>query len=181
MLENGTWKVNDYGPTHTQVAKDSGSQPLHHLAVELAESAVKMVGDLFAINDKPEIIKLATSKLFMHPMYTDWMDEQVITWCKGHKAHVLLAREASIVLYGINHGYNEIAELYKEIDIISKFNTTLDQQTEYKSALGKMDSKFSTGKERLAALWKKRGLQERRIRTNEELEKEALKESGHGK
>jgi hypothetical protein len=181
MLENGTWKVNDYGPTHTQVAKDSGSQPLHHLAVELAESAVTMVGQLFEKNKLKEIKDLADTKLFVHPMYTDWMDEQVIKWCKGHPAHVKLAHEASIVLYGINHAYNEIAELKEQLDIISQFNTTLDQQTEYKSALSKMKSNVTEGKRRLDALWKERGLQERTKVTNKQIEEEALKGSGHKK
>jgi hypothetical protein len=181
MLENGNWRVNDYGPTHTQVAKDSGSQPLHHLAVELAQEAVSMVGKLFENNRLREIKDLADSTLFVHPMYTDWMDEKVIEWCKNNKDRVSLAHEASIVLYGIRHGYQEIAELSHQINIISTFNTTPEQQKEYKSAISGMSKRWHKGNERLNKLLKKRGLPEIKLRSAEETEKEALKESGYEK
>ena len=181
LLEEGNWKVNDYGPTHTQVAKDSGSQPLHHLAVELAEDAVTMVGELFEKNKLKEITDLATNKLFLHPMYTDWMDEKVINWCKGHPANVLLAREASIVLYGIKHGYNEMVELYNEISIISRFNTTVDQQNQFNSSIAGIGDKLKQGRKKLDKLLKKQGLPEIKLKSAEQSEQEVLKESGYGK
>ncbi|HEX8017782.1 MAG TPA: HET-C-related protein, partial [Flavobacterium sp.] len=104
-LETGNWKVNKYGPTHTQLAKDSALHPLHPLAVELAQEAVFKVGELFTKTDyQDKIIKLATETLFQHPMYTSWMDEKVIDWCKKNKPRVLLSRQPSIILLGIRHG-----------------------------------------------------------------------------
>ena len=105
LLEKGNWKVHKYGPSHTQLAKDSAMHPLHPLAVKLAEEAVYKVGKLFVGNDyKNQIKRLAEQVLFQHPMYTSWMDEQVIDWCKHNKTRVLLARQPSIILLGIRHG-----------------------------------------------------------------------------
>ncbi len=128
LLEQGNWKVNPYGPSHTQLAKDNGIQPLHGLAVDLAKKSVERVGRLFVNGDITGIKNLASSELSVHPMYADWMDEYVISWSKSNPMNLKLAHEASIVLWGIKHGLHEIQELINEIHIISQFNTTEEQQ-----------------------------------------------------
>ena len=180
LLESGNWKVNKYGPTHTQVAKDNGIQPLHHLAVELAEEAVFKVGKLFAKNDyKLQITEYANKILFQHPMHTDWMDEQVIKWCKTNPTKVKLAHESSIVLYGIRHGYQEIANLYNQISVISDFNTTDKQKEEFKAAINKIPAKWNAGWERLNKLWEEKGLEKIKTKTRKQSYEEVMKEAGH--
>lgn len=179
LLEQGNWKVNDYGPTHTQIAKDNGIQPLHHLAVELASNAVHQVGELFKKRDLDGIKRLADSTLFVHPMYTDWMDEIVIKWCNENKTKVQLAHESSIVLYGIRHGYQEIAELSHQIGIISEFNTSKEQQEEFNSRLAGIPEKWKKGMEKLNRLWEQQGLNKPRLKSAEETHQEHLKESGY--
>lgn len=186
LLEQGNWKVNSYGPTHTQLAKDNGMQPLHHLAVELAESAVNEFGNLFAKNpfnndNIEKMKKLAREVYFVHPMYTDWMDEKVIEWCNNNKNHVKLAREASVVLYGIKHGYQELAELHHQINIISQFNMDPSQQKEFNSAYAKLPDKWHKGWNRLVEQWENQGLETLKLKSAEESYKEALKDAGYGK
>lgn len=180
LLESGNWKVNQYGPTHTQLAKDNGIQPLHHLAVELAEDAVYEVGRLFGRDDyKRLIINYADKILFQHPMHTDWMDEKVINWCKTNPNKVKLAHESSIVLYGIRHGYQEIANLYNQISVISDFNTTDKQKEEFKAAINKIPAKWNAGWERLNKLWEEKGLEKIKTKTGKQSYEEVMKEAGH--
>ncbi|GAA4772912.1 MULTISPECIES: Het-C domain-containing protein [Flavobacterium] len=181
LLENGTWKVNSYGPSHTQLAKDNGIQPLHHLAVELVANAIHQVGELFKNRDLEGIKNLARRTLFVHPMYTDWMDELVINWCKKNSIQVKFAHQASIVLYGIRHAYQEIAELSHEIQIIRDFGLNDEQKKEYDSAIAGMSNRWHKGKERLDVLWKKQGLPAVTVKDAEETHQEHLEQSGYGK
>lgn len=186
LLEQGNWKVNSYGPTHTQLAKDNGIQPLHHLAVDLAKAAVHEFGKLFVKEpfSQTNIInmkQLARETYFVHPMYTDWMDEAVINWCKANDGHVKLAREASVVLYGIKHGYQELAELHHQIRIISQFNTDESQQAKFNSAYANLPDKWHKGWNRLMEQWNKKGLEKLNIKSAQESYQEALKEAGYGK
>lgn len=183
LLEQGNWKVNSYGPTHTQLAKDNGLQPLHHLAVKLAENRVEKLGKLFAGSKdwNTQIKKIGREEIFTHPMYTDWMDKAVIDWCYDHPRSVTLAREASVVLWGIKHGYQELAELHHQIKIISEFNTSSDQQKEFQSAMAGLPDQWHRGWNKLKSLWEKqKDLPELKLKTAEESYQEVLKESGHG-
>lgn len=185
LLEQGNWKINPYGPTHTQLAKDNGVQPLHHLAIKLAEDRVRKLGELFVtgtLQSKENIKKIAKEEIFVHPMYTDWMDKMVLDWCWDdpiNTAKVKIANEASIVLWGIKNGYQELAELHHQIKIISEFNTSSEQQSEFQSALAGLPEQWHKGWGRLSTLWNKQGLKEMKLKTPEESYNEALKESGH--
>lgn len=181
LLENGTWKVNSYGPSHTQLAKDNGIQPLHHLAVTLGKKSVKEVGKLFKKNDIAGIIAFANTNLFVHPMYSDFMDEEVIKWCNQNKIRVKSAHQASIVLYGIRHAYQEIAELSHEISIIRDFSLTDEQKKQFDSAIAGMSERWHKGHERFKALWEKQGLGSLKLKDADETHKEHLEESGYGK
>lgn len=136
LMIQGNWKVNRLGPTHTQLAKDNGLQPLHHLAVELAEMAVRDFGEVFVISPFnydtiQRMINLAKDKYFLHPMYTDWMDEHVIGWCRKNylkEGMVKVAHEASVTLWGIQHGLHEIQELTNEIQVLNDFNPDAKQE-----------------------------------------------------
>ena len=183
LIETGNWKVNPYGPTHTQLAKDNGLQPLHRLAVELAENRVHKLGELFIMGNAgiKEIKKIAETEIFVHPMYTDWMDQQVLHWCQKYPDNLKIANQASIVLWGIKHGYQELAELHHQINIISQFNTTEEQQKEFRSALAGLPDQWHKGWNRLSALWDKQGLEKIKLKTAEESYQEALNEAGYDK
>lgn len=157
-IEQGNWKVNAYGPSHTQLAKDNGLQPLHGLAVDLAKKSVERVGRLFVAGDMAGIKNLASTELFVHPMYADWMDEYVIAWSKQHPYKLKLAHEASVVLWGIKHGLDEVRELINEIHIISQFNTTEEQQQQFKSAYANIPGKWRELRDRTKKLWEDREL-----------------------
>ena len=181
LLEQGNWKVNSYGPTHTQLAKDNGLQPLHHLAVELATSAVELVGKLFATDRdwKRKIKEIASRDLFVHPMYTDQFDQQVIHWCYQNKGKVLLAREASVVLYGLKHGFQEIAELSHQITVINDFNPDAGEQQKFKSAMAGIPGRWHRDWDRFKALWEKQGLTDLKLKSAEETYNEALRHAGY--
>ncbi|MFK7102305.1 HET-C-related protein [Flavobacterium oreochromis] len=180
-LENGTWKVNPYGPTHTQLAKDNGIQPLHHLAVTLAAKAVNAVGALFEKGRIQEIKDLVRTTLFLHPIYTDYMDEEVINWCQQNKSRVKLAHQASIVLYGLLHSYQEISELSREIQLIRDFELTKDENKVLESAIANMKTRWQNGFNRLNELRKKQGLSEITPGDGKKAYDEKKKESGYGK
>lgn len=179
LMEQGTWKVGKYGPTHTQLAKDNGLQPLHHLAVDLATEAVKEFGNLFVQGKIREMKELADQKYFVHPMYTDWMDERVISWCKSkfpiNQGLVKVAHEPSIVLTGIQHGLHEIQELTNEIQLLNEFNPDPEQQQKFNSAYAKIPGKWHELYAKLNRIRKARGLKEIELGGNsgyEELKKE---------
>ncbi|AZA77454.1 hypothetical protein EG347_07985 [Chryseobacterium sp. G0186] len=182
LMEQGTWKVNKWGPTHTQLAKDNGLQPLHHLAVDLATDAVAEFGKLF-VKGTPqsldEIRKMAGEKYFVHPMYTDWMDEKVINWCKSryplNKGLVKIAHEPSIILTGIQHGLHEIQELTNEIQLLNEFNPDPEQQQTFNSAYAKIPGKWHELYAKLNRIRKSKGLEEIKLGGEsgyEELKKE---------
>jgi hypothetical protein len=130
-LKNGTWKIDDLGPTHTQIAKDNGMQPFHGLAILLATKAVTEIGrNMFQYWEsikngssgtqfKEEIKKLA-DEYFRHPMQTDWADEYVIDWCKSHDSAVKRAHTDSIILYGIFVSTQEIRKVYDDLYLLKE-------------------------------------------------------------
>ncbi|WP_445722851.1 HET-C-related protein [Flavobacterium sp.] len=159
LLETGNWKVDKYGPTHTQLAKDSALHPLHPLAVKLAEVAVHEVGKLFVDRDLKGIKDFADKILFQHPMYTSWMDEQVIEWCKNNKTRVVIARQPSIILLGIRHGYQEIAGLYEQISKLRDYEITATLEKKLQSLYNLIPENWNKGWEKLSQLHQKFGLE----------------------
>jgi hypothetical protein len=124
-IMNGTWKIDELGPTHTQIAKDNGMQPFHGLAIKLATDAVQNMGKLMQrvwsgnVLAKAEIRKLA-DEYFRHPMLTDWADEEVIKWCKEHPFNVERARTDTIIFYGILVSTQEIRKLMDDVYLLHK-------------------------------------------------------------
>ncbi|GEM55846.1 hypothetical protein B0A58_15130 [Flavobacterium branchiophilum NBRC 15030 = ATCC 35035] len=162
-LENGTWKVDKYGPTHTQLAKDKGIQPLHHLAVLLAENAIRKIG--FYVNDYWEkknpnslnkVFELA-DEFFRHPGQTSWADQIVYDWCKQNlfnKGRVLIAHEASVVIYGIYQGHREVQELFDELYTLNFWNSSDDgYKTEFDILFREQAKKWNEVQKRLFEVW----------------------------
>ncbi|WP_163411549.1 HET-C-related protein [Flavobacterium ajazii] len=179
-LEKGNWKVNQYGPTHTQLAKDSALHPLHPLAVELAQEAVFKVGELFLKNDfRKQIIEYAQDILFQHPMYTSWMDEQVIDWCKKNKPRVLLSRQPSIILLGIRHGYQEMANLYKELSKMRDYEVSKTLEKSMESIYNKIPEKWNKGWEKLNELNEKYGQKSLKIKKQSQSYADFMKSMSH--
>lgn len=184
LMEQGNWKVNKYGPTHTQLAKDNGLQPLHHLAVKLAQEAVKDFGTLFVQDKIGEMKDIADKKYFVHPMYTDWMDEIVIDWCNSrypiNKGLVKVAHEASVLLAGIRHGLHEIQELTNEIQLLNEFNPDEEQKQTFNSAYAKIPAKWHELYAKLNRIRKSQGLEEIKVGGDSGYE-ELKKEKGYDK
>lgn len=88
----------NYGsdPTHTQLAKDDHHHPLNPLASELAEAAVKDVGqrikDIWegkiSDPDGSQLVEYVLTKYSRHPKDTNWMDEIVREWGRNNKAAI---------------------------------------------------------------------------------------------
>ncbi|MFD2908249.1 HET-C-related protein [Flavobacterium ardleyense] len=180
LLEEGNWKVRKYGPTHTQLAKDSALHPLHPLAVKLAEVAVHEVGKLFVKKDFKGIKDLADKFLFQHPMYTSWMDEQVIDWCKNNKTPVLLARQPSIVLLGIRHGFEEMASLYEQLSKMRNYEVTIQIEETFESLYSLIPKKWNEGWERLNKLYAAQGLETLKIKKAHQKAVDFMKTVSHG-
>ena len=159
-LENGTWRVNKLGPTHTQVAKDNGRQPLHDLSILLATKAVEKMGRLFDKKDLKQIKELADKIFFVHPVLTDWMDPIVIDWCKQNKNQwkLRMAEEASVVLYGLHNGQQEIQELLLELRLIRDKNMTGEQQYNFDKAYQGIPGKWHNIRNRIEKIWKEKGM-----------------------
>lgn len=180
LLENGNWKVHEYGPTHTQLAKDSALHPLHPLAVQLAEEAVFKVGELFVEKDLKGIKDLADKILFQHPMYTSWMDEQVIDWCKNNKTRVLLARQPSIILLGIRHGFQEMASLYEQLSKMRNYEVTAKLEETFESLYSLIPQKWNEGWERLNKLYAAQGLETLKTKKANQTVVDFMKTVSHG-
>lgn len=184
LMINGTWKVNPLGPTHTQLAKDNGFQPLHHLAVKLATEAVTEFGKLFVTDKdwKKKAQIIAKDKYFLHPMYTDWMDEEVIDWCRTNfltDGAVKIAHEASIVLWGISNGLQEIQELSKEIQILYEFNTDEAQKKEFSSAYAKIPGKWHELFDKLNRVRAAKGLNEIIVGSDDGYDEQFKRDKGY--
>lgn len=88
----------DYGsdPTHTQLAKDDHHHPLNPLASQLAEMAVKDIGqrikdiwDGKTIDpDGSQLTKYVLTKYSRHPQHTHWMDETIREWGRNNKSAI---------------------------------------------------------------------------------------------
>lgn len=149
-LINGTWKIDDLGPTHTQIAKDNGMQPFHLLAINLASQAVNKIGkqmDLYWQSKNKEsalkeILRLADD-FFRHPVQTDWADGYVIKWCKENDAEVKRAHTDSIILYSIFISTQEIRKVYDDIYMIKeRYREEKNKTEEGKKQNEKIDTLF---------------------------------------
>lgn len=181
LLEKGNWKVNEYGPTHTQLAKDSALHPLHPLAIELAEEAVYQAGRLFLQNGyKDKITEYAKNVLFQHPMYTSWMDEQVIKWCKDNQIRVKMCRQPSILLLGIRNGYQELASLYEQVSILRKHDVTKKLEEKLQATYNLIPEKITKGWEKLNKLNQKYGLEKLPVKKERQTYINFIKTISHG-
>ena len=118
--EHPFWKLNEYGPSHTQLAKDSGLQPLHGLAIECATEAVTKVLKIFldkkkTLEDKKTEIINIVGEYMQHPIYTDSMDDIVLKWCEKNEFKLSLTHEPSILLWGIKTSIDEIESFSNKI------------------------------------------------------------------
>jgi hypothetical protein len=153
----------------------------NQLAVELAQEAVFKVGELFTKTDcQDKIIKLATETLFQHPMYTSWMDEQVIDWCKKNRPRVLLSRQPSIILLGIRHGYQEMANLYKELSKMRDYEVSKTLEKSMESIYNKIPEKWNKGWEKLNKLNEKYGLEKLPVKKERQTYINFIKTISHG-
>ncbi|QYS87583.1 hypothetical protein JJC03_07155 [Flavobacterium oreochromis] len=109
------------------------------------------------------------------------MDEEVINWCQQNKSRVKLAHQASIVLYGLLHSYQEISELSREIQLIRDFELTKDENKVLESAIANMKTRWQNGFNRLNELRKKQGLSKITPGDGKKAYDEKKKESGYGK
>jgi hypothetical protein len=170
-------------------------QPLHNLSVTLATNAVTRLGKLFDIKDwaenKKTIIKIADTELFVHPMYTDWMDEAVITWCsnRANYYNVRMAYKASILLWGIKQGLHETQELMNEVPIIASFQTedawakstnadATPNENSFRSKYAKQYQKWKATEKAFLEIWEQQGLQQVQPVTKATKEDNIEKEKG---
>lgn len=161
QLEKGTWKVADRGPTHTQLAKDNGQQPLHNLSIELATEAVKRMGNLFNERKYDKIKDMAEKVFFVHPVLTDWMDPIVINWCrnKDNQWKLRMAEEASVVLYGLYNGQQEIVELMNELKLIRDEHMDEGDDTQKFDAQHRnINTKWYSIDRKIRKMWEEKGL-----------------------
>ena len=86
--------IHGDNPSHTQVGKDEGGNPLHLLAANLAIIAVRDVGTKWrnwsqnpTAGNKQAVLDTAKS-YFRHPSRCNWMDETVKQWSRQHKDKV---------------------------------------------------------------------------------------------
>ncbi len=126
-------------PTHTQIAKDTMSHPLHKLAGELARIAVADIGRQFVnakdgLVSEKEVITIAQEYL-SHPQDVSWMDMHVRKWAiqnighintathKGkleklhHDTHTHMEEAAKLsrkAIKNINKQINELENFYKK-------------------------------------------------------------------
>ena len=164
-LENGTWRVGKNGPTHTQLAKDNGIQPLHYLAVHLATNAVYKIaskvdkvwkGDPSA---KAEVLALAED-FFRHPVQTAWADKLVYEWCTSNlvnETRVKIAHEASIAIYGIYQGHREMQEMFDDLYKLNYWNAPEkinDPNNAFRILYEKQTSKWHEVQQKLFDVWK---------------------------
>jgi hypothetical protein len=106
---------------------------------------------------RKQIIEYAQDILFQHPMYISWMDEKVIDWCKKNRTRVLLSRQPSIILLGIRHGYQEMANLYKELSKMRDYEVSKTLEKSMESIYNKIPEKWNKGWEKLNELNEKYG------------------------
>ncbi len=126
-------------PTHTQIAKDDPSKPLHEISAKLAVIAVKKVSRRMialwigkgtitsVINEVDNIMK--------HPAVITWQDKVVLDWAKKNPQKVCDASTPSVVIDSIIHGLEEMNEFNKKLirmaegkagGVIGKGFTTMD-------------------------------------------------------
>ncbi|WP_194791663.1 HET-C-related protein [Pseudomonas sp. UFMG81] len=80
--------------THSQLAKDHDSHPLHDLATKLARHAVTVVGEgmLRFWNEETDTLPIELAAQFIrHPYDTDWQDELVKEWAAANTHNVTAA------------------------------------------------------------------------------------------
>jgi len=160
---NGTWRIDDLGPTHTQIAKDNGMQPFHLLAINLASHAVHNMGVQMKaywggnISAYIEIKKLA-DEYFHHPMLTDWADEYVIEWCKENDAEVKRAHTDTIILYGIFISTQEIRKIFDDVYLLHARYRDIKTETQNKliddTLYPQQTKKWYAIREKLFKAWK---------------------------
>lgn len=92
-------------------------------------------------------------------MYTSWMDEKIIKWCKGNQIRVKMCRQPSILLLGIRNGYQELASLYEQVSILREHDVTKKLEEKLQATYNLIPQKINEGWEKLNKLNQKYGLE----------------------
>ncbi|MBA53939.1 MAG: hypothetical protein CMK89_05740 [Pseudomonadales bacterium] len=118
-MEAGTFQIG-VDPSHTQVAKDDPTHPVHELAGLLAVEAVRQVGremlEVWNGNGSVESRVLPIlDRIVRHPSESDWQDSIVVEWAEANRGKVCAASTPSIVVDRVLHSIEEIDETLASI------------------------------------------------------------------
>lgn len=119
-------------PSHTQIAKDDTSQPLHHLSSQLAVYAVKHIGgaifDCWQSGSKDPSKALELLDICMqHPAVSDWQDGIVNSWANKNKGKVCDACSPSVIVDRVLHTVEHLEDGLKAIDGFINHTQIIDQ------------------------------------------------------
>ncbi len=90
-------------PSHSQIAKDSHTHPLHTLAADFAMTAVKDIGEVLRkLRDEKKTGNITVlssdfvdtaKKYLVHPSQSDWMDVMTHKWLNNHGSEIVNLEE----------------------------------------------------------------------------------------
>lgn len=142
MMEAGTFKIG-IDPSHSQLAKDDVTSPVHELSALMAVEAVKEIGKKMmrvweGKGSVDEVYKVL-DKIMRHPVESTWQDPIIQKWLQesGNREKVCEASSPSVLIDRTFHAIEHIDESLHRInsilinsDIIEKIAALFESKTE---------------------------------------------------